>query len=398
MPAVRPMLRAVGHGVPTAHGPKWADSCGSQWEQRVLLRPPVDEQLGRNALREVRESDHPMTAPDPLALAEEAEEWVSGFTSPAARELTAVVMVRSLAAALRAAHEENRRLREATGGLVPPRWASLVEVSDEIAAELLAAPSRPVTVRLERRDDGRLEVLFQQHECTPTPDPLALAAALRAAHEENKRLVTQAAELGKWRDAVLNAAVVDWTYRKEHETDPVRAVNDLVCYALDVEREALRKENQRLREALQELVDAMHRYEADAEGEQPASHRNIMRRAHAALAGGKGGGGRMNRAFDPPLSSGHGCAPMCAACRAELQNRMNPTGDPLGFNVERWLEGERQAACGRHTSAQQVCARLRAWPGSGGRRRGARAPASSCEGPTFTPVSGTRCSSSPMPT
>ena len=182
MPAVRPMLRAVGHGVPTAHGPKWADSCGSRWEQRVLLRPPVDEQLGRNALREVRESDHPMT----------------------------------------------------------------------------------------------------------TPDPLALAAALRAAHEENKRLVTQAAELGKWRDAVLNAAVVDWTYRKEHETDPVRAVNDLVCYALDVEREALRKENQRLREALQELVDAMHRYEADAEGEQPASHRNIMRRAHAALAGGKG--------------------------------------------------------------------------------------------------------------
>ena len=148
--------------------------------------------------------------PDPLALAEEAEEWVSGFTSPAARELTAVVMVRSL------------------------------------------------------------------------------TAALRAAHEENKRLVTQAAELGKWRDAVLNAGVVDWTYRKEHETDPVRAVNDLVCYALDVEREALRKENQRLREALQELVDAMHRYEADAEGEQPASHRNIMRRAHAALAGGKG--------------------------------------------------------------------------------------------------------------
>ena len=50
------------------------------------------------------------------------------------------------------------------------------------------------------------------------------------------------------------------------------------------------EENQRLREALQELVDAMHRYEADAEGEQPASHRNIMRRAHAALAGGTGEG------------------------------------------------------------------------------------------------------------
>ena len=159
--------------------------------------------------------------PDPLALAEEAEEWVSGFTSPAARELTAVVMVRSL------------------------------------------------------------------------------TAALRAAHEENKRLVTQAAELGKWRDAVLNAAVVDWTYRKEHETDPVRAVNDLVCYALDVERDALRKENQRLREALERIRDGagsntvcgndytdrrahtfggIYRIAADVVGE----------RSLDALAGGKG--------------------------------------------------------------------------------------------------------------
>ena len=226
MPAVRPRLRAVGHGVPTAHGPKWADSCGSRWEQRVLLRPPVDEQLGRNALREVRESDHPMTAPDPLALAEEAEEWVSGFTSPAARELTAVVMVRSLTAALR--------------------------------------------------------------------------AALRAAHEENERLVTQAAELGKWRDAVLNAAVVDWTYRKEHETDPVRAVNDLVCYALDVEREALRKENQRLREALRPFAHPDLREILSGNRCGGASivfgrnkallTINDFVRADAALAGGKGEG------------------------------------------------------------------------------------------------------------
>ena len=161
-----------------------------------------------------------------------------------------------------------------------------------------------------------------------TPDPLALAeealrnwaqdvpdirarypkrlaldvlAALRAAHEENARLVAQAAELGKWRDAVLNAAVVDWTYRKEHETDPVRAVNDLVCYALDVEREALRKENQRLREALERIRDGagsntvcgndytdrrahtfggIYRIAADVVGE----------RALDALAGGKGEG------------------------------------------------------------------------------------------------------------
>ena len=142
------------------------------------------------------------------------------------------------------------------------------------------------------------EVLRQTiHDALDQRD--ALAAALRAAHEENKRLVTQAAELGKWRDAVLNAAVVDWTYRKEHETDPVRAVNDLVCYALDVERDALRKENQRLREALERIRDGagsntvcgndytdrrahtfggIYRIAADVVGE----------RSLDALAGGKG--------------------------------------------------------------------------------------------------------------
>ena len=154
--------------------------------------------------------------PDPLALAEEAEEWVSGFTSPAARELTAVVMVRSL------------------------------------------------------------------------------TAALRAAHEENKRLVTHAAELGKWRDAVLNAAVVDWTYRKEHEADPVRAVNDLVCYALDVEREALRKENQRLREALMPLAAvSMQSVVLGQDLKYSVLWRfteDQVRAARKALAGGKGEG------------------------------------------------------------------------------------------------------------
>ena len=209
MPAVRPMLRAVGHGVPTAHGPKWADSCGSRWEQRVLLRPPVDEQLGRNALREVRESDHPMTTPDPLALAEEAE----------------------------------RLARAATPG------ALTVERYDHGGGRMSVQDANRRHLVADTYHEGDRELFAVARDSM-----LTLAAALRAAHEENERLVTQAAELGKWRDAVLNAAVVDWTYRKEHETDPVRAVNDLVCYALDVEREALRKENQRLREATGGLV------------------------------------------------------------------------------------------------------------------------------------------------
>ena len=74
----------------------------------------------------------------------------------------------------------------------------------------------------------------------------------------------------------------------------------------------------------------------------------------------------MNDIYELP-SSGHGCAPICAACRADMQNRMNPTGDTLGFNVDRWLEGERQAACGRHTPAQRVFARFREWLESGGK-------------------------------
>lgn len=62
----------------------------------------------------------------------------------------------------------------------------------------------------------------------------------------------------------------------------------------------------------------------------------------------------------PPYpEDGHGCAPMCAVCRAELQNRMNPTGDPLGFNVDRWLAGEEDAKCGCHSPLAQVIARLR---------------------------------------
>ena len=117
---MRPMLRAVGHGVPTAHGPKWADSCGSRWEQRVLLRPPVDEQLGRNALREVRESEHPMTAPDPLALAAEAERAICSRVVGKDRDYGPLTNreyqdILALAAALRAAHEELGIIRAIVG-------------------------------------------------------------------------------------------------------------------------------------------------------------------------------------------------------------------------------------------------------------------------------------------
>lgn len=37
-----------------------------------------------------------------------------------------------------------------------------------------------------------------------------------------------------WKDAVLDATVVDWIYTKEHETDPRKAVNDLLVWQQQV--------------------------------------------------------------------------------------------------------------------------------------------------------------------
>ncbi len=233
MPAVRPMLRAVGHGVPTAHGPKWADSCGSQWEQRVLLRPPVDEQLGRNALREVRESDHPMTAPDPLALAEEAERLANAATpGPWVRASNAeeVILSRAL-----------------------PEW----EDDGTVAYETVATIADWGLTNW----DADATFIARARELVP-----ALAAALRAAHEENARL----------REAL-----------EEREGDMhlrIRAGYDKTV------ADSWRQENTRLREALGELVAAMERYENEAEGDAPQSHLDMMARVRSALAGGKGEG------------------------------------------------------------------------------------------------------------
>lgn len=33
-----------------------------------------------------------------------------------------------------------------------------------------------------------------------------------------------------WKEAIIDAAIVDWIYRKEYEHDPRRAVNDLLCW------------------------------------------------------------------------------------------------------------------------------------------------------------------------
>jgi len=34
----------------------------------------------------------------------------------------------------------------------------------------------------------------------------------------------------EWKDAIIDACVVDWIFAKAHETDPRKAVNDLLCW------------------------------------------------------------------------------------------------------------------------------------------------------------------------
>ena len=34
----------------------------------------------------------------------------------------------------------------------------------------------------------------------------------------------------EWKDAVIDACVVDWIFTKEHETNPRKAINDLLCW------------------------------------------------------------------------------------------------------------------------------------------------------------------------
>ena len=60
--------------------------------------------------------------------------------------------------------------------------------------------------------------------------------------------------------------------------------------ALAAALRAAHEENARLREALGELVAAMERDENEAEGDAPQSHLDMMARVRSALAGGKGEG------------------------------------------------------------------------------------------------------------
>jgi len=60
----------------------------------------------------------------------------------------------------------------------------------------------------------------------------AIAAALRRLTQERDA----------WKNAVIDAAVVNWTLSGDDETNPVGAVNKLICHAVDLERHELREQ------------------------------------------------------------------------------------------------------------------------------------------------------------
>jgi hypothetical protein len=47
-------------------------------------------------------------------------------------------------------------------------------------------------------------------------------------------VIVTAVELEQWKAAVIDAAVVGWTYKTEHENDPRAAINALLCHAQQI--------------------------------------------------------------------------------------------------------------------------------------------------------------------
>lgn len=49
--------------------------------------------------------------------------------------------------------------------------------------------------------------------------------------DASKKLDAVILQLIAWKEAIIDAAVIDWVYTKEHEENPRKAINDLLCHA-----------------------------------------------------------------------------------------------------------------------------------------------------------------------
>ncbi len=85
---------------------------------------------------------------------------------------------------------------------------------DEVARRLVAA------------DHARAEAEQELSRCKGRYDKRVMAHS-----ETHKKLAEAEQQLQRWKEAVIDAAVVNWTYRKAHENDPRAAINALLCQA-----------------------------------------------------------------------------------------------------------------------------------------------------------------------
>jgi hypothetical protein len=208
--------------------------------------------------------------------------------------------------------EVRARAEAATPG--PWAWAATCEkgYGANVGAECFAEDDddarHPLSGDLSEREDNYIVlqgIASMEHQnanadaefiAHAREDVPRLLAALARAEAENAR----AAEEGFKVAARLTARVEEAearAARAEGEREEARrewasAVELWEREAVQVgnERDAARAEAARLWEALEELVAAMDRYEADACEEPPQRHRDMMTRARRALAGGAEGG------------------------------------------------------------------------------------------------------------
>ncbi len=77
----------------------------------------------------------------------------------------------------------------------------------------------------------------------------ALGRAVRAARAAcgyDAELARLTQERDAWKSAVIDVAVENWTLAVDHEDHPRKAVNALLAYAIDQERDKLRKQVEQL--------------------------------------------------------------------------------------------------------------------------------------------------------
>lgn len=100
------------------------------------------------------------------------------------------------------------------------------------------------------------------------------------AKYETEKARADAAELDRdrWRDAVIDASVVNWTYKKSYETDPKGAIDDLIAQVM---REAL---DPVISTGAAELTKRAEQAEADLAAERTARAQAVEAAQHAFWA------------------------------------------------------------------------------------------------------------------